>query len=122
MTGGAPCPLPGLEYFQGKGMPFQDSFGTTQIAGGSILDADHVKEKAGSIGRPYFHLQGRIVDESDRDVPTGEVGELVVRGPNVFAGYWGFSPRRRERVCFLLETWAAWTPRASSLWSTARRT
>jgi len=89
VTGGAPCPLPVLEYFQAKGMPFQDSFGMTEIAGGSILDADHVKEKAGSIGRPYFHLQGRIVDEKDRDVPTGEVGELVVRGPNVFAGFWG---------------------------------
>jgi acyl-CoA synthetase (AMP-forming)/AMP-acid ligase II len=89
VTGGAACPLPVLEYFQGKGMPFQESFGMTEIAGGSILDADHVNEKAGSIGRLYFHLQGRIVGEKDLDVPAGEVGELVVRGPNVFAGYWG---------------------------------
>ena len=54
-SGGAPCPLPVLEYFQGKGVPFQEAFGMTEIAPGvSILDADHVKEKAGSIGRPFF--------------------------------------------------------------------
>ena len=34
VTGGAPCPLPVLEYFQGKGVPFQESFGMTEIAGG----------------------------------------------------------------------------------------
>ena len=96
VTGGAPCPLPVLEYFHGKSMPFQESFGMTEIAGGSILDADHVKEKAGSIGRPYFHLRARIVDEKDLDVPAGEVGELVVYGPNVFAGYWGLPEATAE--------------------------
>jgi acyl-CoA synthetase (AMP-forming)/AMP-acid ligase II len=90
VTGGAPCPLPVLEYFQGKGVPFQEGFGLTETAPGvTLLDADHVKEKSGSIGRPLFHVQTRIVDENDNEVPTGEVGELVVRGPNVFAGYWG---------------------------------
>ena len=97
VTAGAPCPLPVLEYFQGKGVPFQEGFGMTETAPGvSILDADHVKEKAGSIGRPVFHLETRIVDEKDRDVPTGQVGELVVRGPNVFAGYWGLPEATAE--------------------------
>jgi fatty-acyl-CoA synthase len=97
VTGGAPCPLPVLECFQGKGVPFQEGFGMTETAPGvSILDADHVKEKAGSIGRPVFHVGTRIVDENDRDVPTGQVGELVVRGPNVFAGYWGLPDATAE--------------------------
>ena len=97
ITAGAPCPLPVLEYFQGKGVPFQEGFGMTETAPGvSILDADHVKEKAGSIGRPLFHVETRIVDEKDRDVPTGQVGELVVRGPNVFAGYWGLPEATAE--------------------------
>ena len=90
VTGGAPCPLPVLEYFQGKGVPFQEGFGLTETAPSvTLLDAAHVKEKNGSIGRPLFHVQTRIVDEHDNDVPIGDVGELVVRGPNVFAGYWG---------------------------------
>ncbi len=86
-----------LEFFQGKGVPFQEGFGMTETAPGvSILDADHVKEKAGSIGRPVFHRLARIVDENDRDVAAGEVGELVVRGPNVFAGYWGLPEATAE--------------------------
>jgi fatty-acyl-CoA synthase len=97
VTAGAPCPLPVLEYFQGKGVPFQEGFGMTETApGATMLDADYVKEKAGSIGRPVFHLETRIVDENDHDVPIGDVGELVVRGPNVFAGYWGLPEATTE--------------------------
>ncbi len=61
-----------------------------------MLDADHVKEKSGSVGRAQFHVETRIVDENDRDVPTGQVGELVVRGPNVFTGYWGLPEATAE--------------------------
>jgi fatty-acyl-CoA synthase len=97
ITGGAPCPLPVLEFFQGKGVPFQEGFGMTETAPSvTLLDADHVREKNGSIGRPLFHVETRIVDDNDRDVPTGEVGELVVRGPNVFAGYWGLAEATAE--------------------------
>jgi acyl-CoA synthetase (AMP-forming)/AMP-acid ligase II len=97
VTGGAPCPLPVLEYFQGKGVPFQEGFGMTETAPGvSMLDADHVKEKAGTVGRAQFHVQTRIVDENDCNVPTDQVGELVVRGPNVFAGYWGLPEATAE--------------------------
>jgi fatty-acyl-CoA synthase len=97
VTGGAPCPLPVLEYFQGKGVPFQEAFGMTETAPAvTILDADHVKEKNGSIGRPLFHVETRIVNADDRDVPIGDVGELIVRGPNVFAGYWGMPDATAE--------------------------
>jgi acyl-CoA synthetase (AMP-forming)/AMP-acid ligase II len=90
VTGGAPCPLPVLEYFQGRGVPVQEGFGLTETApGATLLDAGHIKEKLGSIGRPMFHVSTRIVNEHDRDVGVGEIGELLVRGPNVFAGYWG---------------------------------
>lgn len=97
VTAGSPCPLPVLEYFQGRGVPFQEGFGMTETAPGvTLLDADHVTEKRGSVGRPGFHIQTRIVDENDREVPTGEVGELVLRGPNVFVGYWGLPEATAE--------------------------
>jgi long-chain acyl-CoA synthetase len=45
-------------------------------------------EKLGSCGRAALHFDARVVDEDDRDVPTGSVGELVVRGESTTVGYW----------------------------------
>jgi len=42
----------------------------------------------GSVGRPYMCTEVRIVDEQDRDLPVGQEGEIVVRGPTVFKGYY----------------------------------
>lgn len=97
ITGGAPCPLPVLEYFQSRGVAFQEGFGLTETSPGvSLLDAEHIKEKAGSIGRPLFHVDTCILDAQDHEVPTGQVGELAVRGPNVFVGYWGLPDATAE--------------------------
>ena len=45
------------------------------------------------IGRVCAHLEGRVVDASDRDVPFGQEGELVIRGANVTQGYWELPER-----------------------------
>jgi fatty-acyl-CoA synthase len=42
----------------------------------------------GSLGRPYMCTEVRIVDEQDQDLPTGKEGEMIVRGPTVFKGYY----------------------------------
>lgn len=89
IAGGAPCPLPVIEFFTSRGVRFQEGFGMTETSPGvSVLDAEHVTAKAGSIGRPMFGVRWRLVDAADADVPIGQVGELVVTGPNVFTGYW----------------------------------
>ncbi|MEW6275733.1 MAG: long-chain fatty acid--CoA ligase [Bacillota bacterium] len=44
--------------------------------------------KPGSVGLPADTWEVKIVDENNREVPAGEVGEIVVRGPGVFKGYW----------------------------------
>lgn len=89
LGGGAPCPLPMIEFLNERGVPFIEAFGMTETAPlVSILDSAHATSKAGSIGRVAMHVEGRIVDDNDRDVPASTVGELVLRGPNIFAGYW----------------------------------
>ncbi|MEW6187735.1 MAG: AMP-binding protein, partial [Thermodesulfobacteriota bacterium] len=45
-------------------------------------------QKPGSIGLPIPGVEVRIVDDQDNDLPVGEVGELIVRGPNVSPGYY----------------------------------
>jgi long-chain acyl-CoA synthetase len=44
--------------------------------------------KAGSVGQPIPETEVRIVDENDKEVPTGGVGELIVKGPNISPGYY----------------------------------
>lgn len=89
VSGGAPCPIPVIEFFQRRGLRFVEGFGMTETAPNAcILDSADAVRKNGSVGKPLMHMQMRIVDDQDRDVTPGEVGELVVRGPNVFVGYW----------------------------------
>jgi len=51
----------------------------------------------GSVGRPYMCTEVRIVDEADRDLPVGEAGEIIVRGPTVFKGYYN-NPEETQRT------------------------
>ncbi|MGH9062078.1 MAG: AMP-binding protein, partial [Acidimicrobiales bacterium] len=89
LSGGAPTPLPVIEFFADRGLPFQEGFGMTETSPSvSVLDVEHIKVRAGSIGRPLPAVEARLVDENDREVPAGTVGELVLQGDNIFAGYW----------------------------------
>jgi|BEDMetMinimDraft_2_1075160.scaffolds.fasta_scaffold06406_1 fatty-acyl-CoA synthase len=99
LSGGAPCPLPLIEFFRGRGLPFQEGFGLTETAPVvAVLKQDDVVRKAGSIGKPALHVEVRIVDDYDREVRRGEIGELVVRGPNVMLGYWNQPEATAEAV------------------------
>lgn len=89
ITGGAPCPLPVIETLQSKGVRFTEGFGMTETtAMASTLPAEDVTAKLGSIGVPSLHVDFMIADPTGDPVPTGEVGELLVRGPSVSPGYW----------------------------------
>ena len=61
-------------------------YGQTQVAGMLTFHGLGLGG-IGSSGRPSPLAQVRIVDPEDRDVPDGEVGEIVARGPHVFSGY-----------------------------------
>ena len=68
---------------------FADAYGLTEtVSGDTFLDREHALTKLGSVGRPVPHTRVRIVDDTDKEVPAGELGEITLRGPKVFAGYW----------------------------------
>jgi len=54
----------------------------------TALDLEDSIQKAGSVGKEVHHVLLRIADEQGRDLASGEAGEILVKGPNVFAGYW----------------------------------
>ncbi len=99
ISGGAPCPLTVIEFFLDKRVNFLEGFGMTETSPlVSVLASADVKTKAGSIGRVCMHVDARIVDDEDHDCATGEVGELALRGPNIFKGYWGLPSATAEAM------------------------
>jgi fatty-acyl-CoA synthase len=81
--------LPVIRFYQERGFCFLEGYGMTETAPSAMIlgNADATR-KNGSVGRPCMHVEARIVDEWDRDVPPGGIGELVLRGPNICKGYW----------------------------------
>lgn len=88
-SGGAPLPvrvfeqfadLTGLRIFEGYGMTETAPVVATTLVSGS--------PKAGSVGRPLPGLDLRLADEDGTEVDEGDPGEVWVRGPSVFRGYW----------------------------------
>jgi fatty-acyl-CoA synthase len=90
VVGGAPMPESLLETWLGRGVRITQGYGLTEAAPNVLcLPPEHAADRAGWAGRPYPH-----VDVALRDTASGALldgpgrGELLVRGPNVFAGYW----------------------------------
>ncbi len=89
IAGGAPCPKALIETYLEKGVVFNQGYGLTETAPAvSALRSEEAERKLGSAGKPLFHVDVAIVDDDDRMLPPGEMGEVVVRGPNVFKEYW----------------------------------
>lgn len=87
--GGAPLPLSVAQRYMEHGIHVRTGFGMTETGPTVfLLDEEHVLDKTGSVGRPQLLAETRIVDRDGRDVPPGEPGELLIRGPGVTPGYW----------------------------------
>ncbi|HET6562944.1 MAG TPA: long-chain-fatty-acid--CoA ligase [Marmoricola sp.] len=64
-------------------------FGQTEMSPVTcVLGGDDALRKIGSVGRPVPTISVRVVDDEMRDVPRGQVGEIVYRGPTMMQGYW----------------------------------
>jgi len=89
IVGGESMPVPLIRKFHDKQVPIRQGYGLTEV--GPNLTSLHQREaerKQGSIGKPNFYVQVRIVDDFGKNVPAGEPGELWISGPMVTPGYW----------------------------------
>jgi fatty-acyl-CoA synthase len=86
---GAPLPLPLLRTWLSRGVTVQQAYGMTESApAGTVLDSADAVAKVGSAGKSQFFTDVRVVRPDGSECPPGEVGEIVLSGPNIMAGYW----------------------------------
>jgi fatty-acyl-CoA synthase len=89
ISGGAPLPQYIIEAFEERGVTFKQGFGMTEVGVNCFsMTSREATEKAGSVGKPMMFTEVRLVDGEGHEVGTGEVGEMLFRGPHVSKGYW----------------------------------
>jgi long-chain acyl-CoA synthetase len=89
LSGAAPFPVANLLAFQKRfNCKVFEAYGLSEASPAVSTNYHNRPTKPGSIGQPIPEVAVRIVDDQDQDVPLGEVGELLVKGPNVSSGYY----------------------------------
>jgi long-chain acyl-CoA synthetase len=101
-SGGAPLPVEQAKIFEKiTGTTLRDGYGLSEAAPTVAFNPPFLPRKYGSIGIPVPSTVIRIVRETEDggfvDVPVGESGELIVKGPQVMKGYWN-RPKDTEEV------------------------
>jgi fatty-acyl-CoA synthase len=86
--GGAAMPAAVAQRLANVGITYVEGYGLTEtIAATHINPGEHPKQQC--LGIPIFDVDSRIIDPATlRELPPGEVGEIVIHGPQVFLGYW----------------------------------
>jgi fatty-acyl-CoA synthase len=99
ITGGAPVPDRLLEAYLERGVPLLQGYGLSEAAPFVLLlDAPSALRKVGSAGKPPLFVDVRTVRRDGVDCDPNETGELLVRGPNVMAGYWNRPDATRDAL------------------------
>ena len=89
VSGAAPLPKRVLERFESElGLVIWEGYGLTETAPLLTTVAMGDRPVPGSVGSPVPGVELRLLDDRGADVRPGDPGEVVVKGPNVFSGYW----------------------------------
>ncbi len=106
--GGAPIPQPVLEKCMSRLTPrFSQGFGLTECTFlATVLGAEHhvvsddpaVRKRLQSVGREALHNVVKVVDEEGKELPPGQTGEIIIKGPNVMKGYWKDPEQTADRI------------------------
>ena len=88
ISGGAPCPAPVREAFADRGIGFRQGYGLTEAGVNCFaIEPGDAAARPESVGKPMLHARAAIRDPLGNEVAPGEVGELTLAGPHLFAGY-----------------------------------
>jgi len=96
-TGGAPVPQSVIERFEAlSGARVTQVYGSTETCGQNVMEPTLGIRKRGSAGLPVGSSRITIIDDDGRELPHGEIGEIVIGGDCVAAGYWNDAAATRE--------------------------
>lgn len=88
VSGGQALPIDVHERFERRfGVLISEGYGMTEASPSVTGNRFHGLRKPGSAGQPYLGVEMRVVDDAGHDVPTGQPGELLLRGPGIARGY-----------------------------------
>ncbi len=99
ISGGAALPVEVMKAFEARyKIPICEGDGPTECSPVTSCNPPKGVRKPGSIGPPLPRIQMKIVDDNGNELPAGEVGEIIVKGPNVMKGYWNNPEATRESI------------------------
>jgi long-chain acyl-CoA synthetase len=99
VSGGAAMPVEVMREFDGRfSVNVLEGYGLSETSPVATFNVAYRPKKVGSIGLPILGVEVRVFGEEDRELPAGEVGELVVRGYNVMKGYHDRPEATREAM------------------------
>jgi long-chain acyl-CoA synthetase len=89
VSGGSALPGEVLKAFdEAFGAKLLEGYGLSETSPVASFNHPDKERKVGSIGTPIRGVEMKVVDDAGNDLPTGEMGEIVIRGENVMKGYW----------------------------------
>jgi long-chain acyl-CoA synthetase len=89
VSGGAAMPVEVLNEFERAfDCTILEGYGLSETCAIASFNRPDIQRKPGSIGLPVDGVEMRLVDDEGHDLPQGEVGEILIRGPVVMSGYW----------------------------------
>jgi long-chain acyl-CoA synthetase len=99
ISGGQSLPVELLRGFEEAfGCKILEGYGLSETSPVACQNRPDRERKPGSIGIPIEGTEMTVVDDSGRELPDGEVGEILIRGPNVMKGYWRRPEATREAI------------------------
>ncbi len=99
ISGGAPCPEPVRETLRRRGIKMRQGYGLTEAGVNCFSTTQEVADrKPASVGRPMLHARAVVRRPDGTHAAPGETGELTLKGPHVFLGYFERPDATREAL------------------------
>lgn len=98
-SGAAPLPVNLIQIYADWHIEVLQIYGLTEVCGPAcVINGENALKKIGSTGRPFFHTEGRVVDENGNDCASGEQGEVWIKGKHIMLEYWNRPDATAETI------------------------